>query len=90
MRTLKPRDALTDCQSEVLHFMWGFYMANDMLPTYREIASHRGCYLTAAMGHVAALERKGYIERNASPGKFRFTVKGRVFCFKPDLQAEAA
>lgn len=68
---------LTNCQREVLHFMRCFLLENDQLPPMHTIAEHFGHRSpNSAQNHLNALERKGFIERNAV-GKFRF-VRDRV------------
>ena len=64
--------ALTQKQHEVLSFMWVFYEENDQPPTM-EVICQEFCFksLNAASDHLRALERKGYLERNAL-GKFKF------------------
>ena len=58
----EPRPPLTDRQAEVLAFVEaniGYFG-----PTVREIARHMNIRnVTGVVGHLAALERKGYIRR---------------------------
>jgi repressor LexA len=56
---------LTDRQRSVLDFIRSFTAANDMPPSMVEIG--RGCggiSATAALAHVVALEKKGYVKRD--------------------------
>lgn len=68
---------ITEVQQQTLQFMWCFYQLNDQLPTFAEIASHFGVFPHAATCRVQALARKGFIEPNACPGRYRFTFKAR-------------
>jgi len=64
---------LTAKQAEVLAFMRGFFAENDQLPPSRAIRERFGWVSdNAAADFVAALARKGHIERNAV-GRYRFT-----------------
>ena len=57
-------EALTDKQARVLEFISGEIARQGHAPTVREIASHfRLASTNGARRHLAALERKGYIER---------------------------
>lgn len=68
---------LTTRQQQVLGFMLQFLADNDQLPPMHVISSRFGFSSpNAAHEHVKALERKGFIERNAV-GNFRF-VRERV------------
>jgi SOS-response transcriptional repressor LexA len=70
-----PGNMLTPTQADVLIFAWEFYRANDQLPTRREVCKRFGfASWNSAQTHIEALERKGWLERNAC-GKFKF---GRV------------
>jgi hypothetical protein len=70
---------LTPRQAEILRFMWEFFLQNDQLPTHRDICERFGFVVNASMSFVAVLQAKGYIERNACPGRFKFTQVGRTF-----------
>jgi len=60
-------------QQQVLDFMRAFHAENDQLPPMPEIARHFGFRsANSAVCHAAALERKGFLERN-SIGNLRFT-----------------
>ena len=68
---------LTTRQREVLAYMRSFWAENDQLPPMHAIAEHFGFRSgNAAHDYLNALERKGFIERNAV-GKYRF-VRDRV------------
>lgn len=71
MNGLAPR------QQQVLGFMLKFLAENDQLPPMSAIAKHFGFKSSnAAQEHMFALQRKGFIERNAV-GNYRF-VRGVV------------
>lgn len=56
---------LTDRQREVLDFIARFIDQNDVPPSLQEIGQALGGISpTAALAHVVALERKGYLRRN--------------------------
>ncbi len=57
-------NGLTSRQTEILAFIAEFQRNNGIPPTYREIARHFGFKgPKAAMDHVRALERKGFVKR---------------------------
>ncbi len=63
---------LTARQPLVLDFMQQFFAENDQPPPATAVAEHFGFKsLNSAYDHIKALERKGFIERNAV-GNFRF------------------
>lgn len=63
--------------------MLRFLADNDQLPPMQSIATHFGLRSpNSAQDHINALERKGFIERNAV-GKFRF-VRDRVMAATED------
>ncbi len=71
-RKLNNPRRLTVKQAEVLAFMWDFYKENDQLPTCEAIAIHFNFRsANAAYEHCLAMQRRGYLERNAL-GKFKF------------------
>lgn len=56
---------LSERQSAVLVFLQGFTDRNGYPPTIREIAEHFGIGSpNGVIGHLLALERKGYIQRD--------------------------
>jgi SOS-response transcriptional repressor LexA len=66
-------------QGEVLRYLAEFYARNDQLPPLDTVCAHFGWRSwNAAMDHVRALERKGYLERN-DVGKYRFTSRARAY-----------
>ena len=72
MTTQNQNADLTTRQREVLDYMRAFLVDNDQLPPVHAIAHHFGFKSdNSAKEHVAALEKKGAIERNAV-GKYRF------------------
>lgn len=57
-----PRGALTERQEEILKFIKGYIRLNRLSPTMREIAEAFGfSSINAAVQHVFALERKGWV-----------------------------
>lgn len=77
-RRPNPSLPLTPRQEEVLCFMWDFYGSNDMLPPVQYIAAGIGdVFPNAVQGMLLALQRKGFIEKNAC-GKWKFTAKTRA------------
>lgn len=64
---------LTPRQAAVLAFMRAFFAENDHLPGGPDISRRFGFTSpNAGADYIAALRRKGYIERN-TVGKYRFT-----------------
>ncbi len=55
---------LTDRQQEALRFIAEYTEANGCSPSMAELGKTLGISATAALAHVVALERKGYIRRN--------------------------
>jgi SOS-response transcriptional repressor LexA len=73
MKPARKQRPLTKRQQQVLGFMREFFMSNDQIPPVYLIQEAFGfASATAATGHVAALARKGFIEKNAV-GKWKFT-----------------
>ncbi len=60
---------LTDRQQEVFEFIQQFRAAHGYTPTVREVAGHFGVQIHAAHGHLKALEKKGYLQREAGKGR---------------------
>jgi repressor LexA len=57
--------ALTERQREILEFIHASHHSHGEIPSLREIARHFGFLsMTAAMDHVRALRRKGFLEHN--------------------------
>ncbi len=90
---------LTDRQQVVLAFVEEFCARQGYPPTVREVASHFGIQPRAAVDHLAALKRKGYLHRE--PGRSRgltlmrtlgpvvdVPVLGRIAAGQPLLAAE--
>lgn len=66
------REPLTEKQREILAFMRAWFEENDALPTHYRLSEHFGWKSqNAASCHLATLERKGYLQRNADR-KFMF------------------
>jgi len=75
-------EPLTYRQQEVLGFLQFYMREQGTWPSFREIEAHFGFKSTnAVMGHLKALERKGYITR--VPGQ------ARTFRITSDLNEEA-
>lgn len=68
-------------QAEALSFMITFYAENDQLPPIAVVAQHLGIWGNHANDLAVALEKKGYIQRNAV-GKFKFTELGRILALE--------
>ncbi len=72
--------SLTTRQSDVLETLLGSLTTRGYFPTPREIAKALGLKATSSVrGHLLALERKGYIQRDP---------KGRRFSILRDLTGE--
>lgn len=82
--TLPPRGKLTDKQWLVLSFILYFYQKEDRIPSSHEIRDKMGwASQTAAIGHLRALAKKGYLEhRTAENGNrawYRFPRMKETF-----------
>jgi len=55
---------LTERQRAVLEFVARYIEENDVSPSIQEIGRAIGTSATAALAHVVALEKKGYLRRN--------------------------
>lgn len=62
---------LTLRQRDIYNFIRVSFATQQQSPTIREIASHFAMSTKAAFDTIRALERKGWIERNAVKGKAR-------------------
>ena len=60
---------LTERQRDVLNFIRGFTARHGVPPTVREIGEKFRVTPRAAFDHLRALERKGMLQRRASPGR---------------------
>ena len=68
------RPDLTNRQAEVLNFMISYFREQHQLPSSRSIADHFNfASQTAAMSHIFALTKKGYITHN-DVGKYKFVL----------------
>lgn len=56
---------LTDKQAAILQYIIDYKAARQNSPAIRDIACQFGIDIKAAYDHVTAIERKGYIERDA-------------------------
>ena len=60
-------NSLTNKQTQILDFLRHFKKKEGLAPTYREISKHFGFKSTkAALDHVRALEKKGYVRRHGN------------------------
>ena len=57
---------LTSRQKEIFDFVRAFVRERSFPPSVREIAKHFNIYPRAVFDHLKALERKGYLKRQAS------------------------
>jgi repressor LexA len=97
MVAMKP---LTERQQRVLAFVEEFCSRQGYPPTVREVAAHFGIQPRAAVDHLAALKRKGYLHRQPglsrglslfprTPGTFvEVPVVGRIAAGQPLLASE--
>ena len=70
MNEIKP---LSEGQQKVFKFMCDYFDENDQLPSCEAIQVHFDWVSqNAALDYQKALEKKGWIERNAA-GKYRFS-----------------
>jgi repressor LexA len=60
---------LTNRQKEVLGYIKQSVQKQGFPPSIREIGEHFGIYPRAAFDHVKALERKGFVKRNAAKSR---------------------
>jgi repressor LexA len=66
MTTYRQQDALTARQRQVLQFIASYQDSHGYPPSQREIAGHLRISGTLPVGkHLAALEKKGYLKRDA-------------------------
>ncbi len=63
------RPTLTARQREVLDFIRGFVRQASYPPTVREIGAHFGFVPRSVFDHLKALERKGYLRREAAKSR---------------------
>jgi len=80
---------LTARQQEVLDFLKETHARTGIPPSTREIQEHFGfASQTAAVSHLRALERKGYIERNAGADGNPPKRKARFIRFTDEVERE--
>jgi repressor LexA len=91
---------LTEKQQAVLEFVEEFVARRGFPPTVREVAAHFGIQPRAAADHLAALKRKGRLNREPGrsrglvlPGRFQVAavevpLLGRIAAGQPLLAAE--
>ena len=73
---------LSTRQAEAFAYMVQFFAENDQLPPVATAMSdHMGIYSNQAAEICTALEKKGWIERNAV-GKYRFTQCSRAWAME--------
>jgi len=66
----------TQRQKEVLDYITGFLAKHGHEPSYAQIARYFGVRSKATIAkHISALEKRGLIEREHQPGRFRLKVK---------------
>jgi repressor LexA len=86
-------EELTKRQKEVLKFVADYSARQGFAPTVREVAAAMKIAIKGAQDHLAALQRKGYIERKsrrprtiqvtAGPLSGRIPVLGRIAAGRP-------
>ena len=70
------RNDLTDRQREILGFIVRYISRHEYPPTLREMAEELGCTSSrAALSHLGALERKGYIKRKLNVARGIRTIE---------------
>ena len=70
--TVPGRDKLTLTQARIYDYLVGYFDENDQLPSSRVVANNFGYRSqTAAMCHINALRKKGWISHNAA-GFYKF------------------
>ncbi|MGH2461658.1 MAG: transcriptional repressor LexA [Chloroflexota bacterium] len=90
---------LTERQRAALDFIARFIEARGLSPSIQEIGQAMGTSATAALAHVAALEKKGYVRRSPHawrslevlseesptirPGAFRLPIVGTIAAGQP-------
>ena len=65
-------DSLTDRQQEVLKILRDAETSGQTSPTLRDIAKKLGVTLHAIQGHIEALQKKGWIQKQSSFGLTEF------------------
>lgn len=66
----------TQRQKEVLDYIARFLASHGHEPSYAQIARHFGVSSKATIAkHISALEKRGLIEREHQPGRFRLRVE---------------
>jgi len=89
---MKALQDLTDRQRQVLDYIVDFWRANDNIPNTREIRDFlEAASQTAALSHLNALIRKGYLERKEtekSRSRFKFTPEFKATL--PEYQIRVA
>ena len=55
---------LTEKQLEIFDFIRAYYQTSGVYPTHREMSDHFGKSRSAIAKHLAALERRGWINRS--------------------------
>lgn len=64
---------LTDKQKKIYEYMISYFKTNNVLPAVAEMAAHFECQVNNIHLHLAAIERRGYIERRSGARNIRFT-----------------
>jgi DNA-binding MarR family transcriptional regulator len=75
---LQPRAQLTKRQTEVLVFIWRYYVDHECYPTHREITSALGAASSNARPWIDGLEKKGILTKVDGRRNIRITTEGVV------------
>lgn len=73
---LQPEPQLTKRQTEVLAFIWRYFVDNQCYPTHREITSELGATSSNAGPWIDGLEKKGVIIKVNGRRNIRITTAG--------------
>jgi SOS-response transcriptional repressor LexA len=81
------RKELTERQRSVYLFIVSFMKRNGYPPTFRQIGAEFGIYIRGVVCHLTALEKKGWIERNASQTRgIRVIGSAQAEVIEPDTE----
>jgi DNA-binding MarR family transcriptional regulator len=73
---LQPKAKLTKRQTEVLAFIWRYFVDHQCYPTHREITSALGAASSNARPWIEGLEKKGVITKVDGVRNIRITTEG--------------
>ncbi|HVC33442.1 MAG TPA: transcriptional repressor LexA [Chloroflexota bacterium] len=76
---------LTERQRVALEFIARFIEENDLSPSIQEIGQAMGTSATAALAHVVALEKKGFIHRNPHEWRSLQVVQSESAADRPKI-----